>query len=240
MTRTEGYGADHTDEWVGPKRTRAQSVSARKNEGKFMATFIPVPDTAQLTLEYRDNSGKLFTNGLAFKKAGGWSLTDLNLLVSTAIDAWAEGMNDIITGNITLINVKAVDLSSEAGEYAEQAPTSDNVGTESGGSTPLNVCMTVTLRTALRGRSYRGRIYHTGLAASQKFDERSWTASIATFVGNAYLTFANAIMTATDSENVVISRQHGNVVLAEGVTTAVTEYVGRTRMATQRKRVSSS
>lgn len=202
--------------------------------------FIPVPDTAQLNLGYVTDTGDTWSNGMYFELPGGWDTAALEQLCEAAVDGWAEVMTGIFAANCNLAQVSAIDLSSASGEYAAATSGLPIAGVRSGAAIMLNVAMTVTLQTALRGRSYRGRIYHYGLANEDKQTEKTWQTDDAVTVGNAYDALRDVIELATSSEMVVVSRYSGGVSRITGVTTPVTNIIGRIPVATQRRRVKPS
>jgi len=199
--------------------------------------FIPVPDTAQLNLGYTTDTGDTWSNGLYFELAGGWDAASLLQLCDAAVDGWTELMTGIFAANCNLTQVSAIDLSSASGEYAAAATGLPVAGVRTGAAIMLNVAMSVTLRTALRGRSYRGRIYHYGLANEDKQTEKTWQTDDAVTVGNAYDALRDVIELATSAEMVVVSRYSGGVSRITGLTTPVTVIEGRVPVATQRRRV---
>ena len=200
--------------------------------------FIEVPNAAEVTLRYQDVAGRPFSNTLSYVKETPFTAADLLVLCSEANSAWVELMESITSTQINYMGSEAVALDAEDGFYAELPVVTPIAGTRSGSPTPLSACAIVTFRTGERGRSARGRFFHTGLIVTDLQTPHTWKADSALAVQNALGTYAPAICSdVTGAEHCVISRQEGNVVLAEGVTRIVTSYVGRTYMGTQRGRV---
>jgi hypothetical protein len=199
--------------------------------------FIPTPDTAQMILGYVTDTGDTWSNGLFFELPGGWDETALQLLCDTAVDAWTELCAPIFAANCNLQRVSATDQASASGAYAETVPSTPIPGTRSGAAVLLNAAMSVTLRTAQRGRSYRGRIFHYGLANEDKQTEKTWQVDDAVTVGNVYDALRDAIFAETSGVLVVVSRYSGGASRITGLTTVVTTISGRVPVATQRRRV---
>ena len=202
--------------------------------------FIPVPNTAYLVVRYLSDSGKPLTNGFGFFKSGGWDVASLTVLTAAVEDAWIESLQALMSTAINLVGADAVDLTDAAGAYAESIIAAPPAGTRAGAGLPLHSAMSVTTRTGLRGRSFRGRIYHTGLTASDLTDDRKWSASVVAAVTAGYETFISALETEATADFSVISRYEDGVARAFGLHTEVTQVQGRAPVATVRKRVSAA
>lgn len=198
--------------------------------------FIPVPDTAHLILQYT-NGGQNMTNGFYFEKAGGWDAAAFETLIDDVYDAWAEGLQEAINTATYLTQIKLVDLSAADGITNVNPITTGNQGTAAGDPLPRNICMSVTLGTGAAGRSRRGRVYHVGAVDEWLLDEGNFDPESRALVDAQYGVFFGAIETASGADHVIVSRQQGNVVLAEGVTYPVTSVQARVPIATQRKRI---
>lgn len=196
-----------------------------------------MPDVAQLTLQYITDEGDTFTNGFHFHRTGGWTTTTLGDLLSEVGDAWQESVDNLCTANINLAGCKAVDLSDESGAFADLAYGTPLPGVRSGDAVALHTCMSVTITTIFRGRSYRGRIYHLGLANTDRQDEKHWQGTPAVAVSAGYGTFVTALQTALTCEFGVVSKQIDGVPRTTGVFTEFQALIGRTKIATQRRRL---
>lgn len=200
--------------------------------------FIPTPNTASLQMVYRALNGKRWSNELFFTKGEAWDLTDLNLLALTAEESFAEGIRGVLSETMILQEIKAKDESVAGGTAVYRNPTEDNAGTLAGSPVALHTALVVTFRTAMTGRSFRGRLYHSGLVTASAISPTQWSNTIVNAVQEGYANFADNIELATGSQHTVVSYQQGNVVLAAGDPNTVVGYVGRNRMGTVRKRVS--
>lgn len=202
--------------------------------------FVPVPNTAQLNLGYTTDTGDTWSNSLYLLRATGWTTTTLEQLCNEAADAWAELMPGIFAANCNLTQISAIDLTTASGAYAAATTGLPVAGTRSGAAIMLNVAMSVTLRTELRGRSYRGRIFHYGLANEDKQTEKLWQSDDAVTVGNAYDALFDVLSLALSCTPVVVSRYSGGASRITGVATPITVVEGRLPVATQRRRVKPS
>lgn len=202
-----------------------------------MADFVPVPNAAALTLFFRSNAGKVFTNGFGFVKGSTWGTTDLQNLCDAVPDAFEELISPVMSEEVVLWQITARDLSTEEGNYAENVPASPIAGEDAFPLGLLNAALIVTFRTGIIGRSARGRMYFGGVAAAARVNDQLWSESKALQVQNAFGSFLPTIATETESEHCVISRQEDNVPLTTGITRVVTNYIGRTYVGTVRGRV---
>jgi hypothetical protein len=108
--------------------------------------------------------GQKIENTLYFNKIGGFTLADAVSLGGDLLTWWASLYSVPLSTNISLREIYITDLSSATGFTTTQpapvpAPTGD-INTE---SMPNAVALAVSFRTALRGRSFRGRNYVSGI-----------------------------------------------------------------------------
>lgn len=205
-----------------------------------MADFIAVPECASLTFVLADVSGKRWTMGLFFTKEFGWNVTNLTLLASTAGDAWEELAVGLVNANQSLVEIVARSEESETAPSVTWTPASPIPGTLAGNPVPLSAARIVTLRTDSRGRSYRGRVYVAGGTQNIMQSNITWTVASVGSAATIINDLVTAIVTELNAANVVVSRFTNGAARATGVATPVTSYVGRTRMGTIRKRVSTN
>lgn len=199
--------------------------------------FIPVPDVAQLNLGYITDTGDLWSNGFHFLRASGWATASLQTLCEAVEDAWVELLAPLVGTNGNLQKVSARDLTSASGAYYEINYATPLPGTRSAAAVALHTSMSVTFRTANRGRSYRGRIYHYGLGNTDRQDEKSWQSGVAVTVSNAYDGLRDILNAAAGADMVVASRYSGNASRITGIATEITNIVARLPIATQRRRL---
>lgn len=125
--------------------------------------FIPTINCAKVSLKQ-----KLFNqdviNTLWFSWQGAEELTIYDLeILNTAIYSWWDlHLKLAVSSDLTLVEITSTDQSSD---IAPSVPFSFTPlpGDLVGASCPSNVCITVSFRTAERGRSARGRNYISGL-----------------------------------------------------------------------------
>jgi len=105
-------------------------------------------------------------------------------------------------------------------------------GAFSGTLVPDQVAMVVTFRTALAGRSHRGRAYIPGLpTAALDSSGYLWSVTNTDGMTSDFGDWQSAMATSTSSMT------HGVLSRSLGVITPVTSYQARRQIATQRRRL---
>lgn len=129
--------------------------------------FIPVDETARVTITYSDTAGNEFVNVIHCKSDGfGVTPAALNDLLD-GIDAWLEAYWDVQANNqIRAVRLEALDLTAEDSWYISR--TIDIQGLEVGNAMPPQDTVAISLRSPYSGRSRRGRLYHVGLNEAQQ------------------------------------------------------------------------
>lgn len=193
-------------------------------------------DIATLNVVYRLGS-TLLENVLAFKfKTSGANLADLASEFDTELLAtFLSGKHTSVSCD-TLLARDAVPGTAAPVEYTvSPAKTGNN---SSGDPLPPQCALVTTWRTALAGRSYRGRSYSAGLCENHQnagtFDSSETTNAI---------NIAQAIMdqfgpggASTDYQLVILSRYHAGVKRVTPIGTVVTGFSVHATVYTQRRR----
>lgn len=197
--------------------------------------FIPVPNTVQLelvcTLE-----GQRCETVLHYTKASPWSVTQMTEAAAFATSLWDTYIKPHVTTTLALVEVAVVNLESQfagAITYGTGLPITGTVAT---GALPNNVALCITKRTGLRGRAYRGRLYHYPLTEAQVTGNVVLAAAAANYVA-AWKQFLSLTITDDEPLMVVVSRQLNNVPRTEGVATLVTDMTTDGLVDSQRRRL---
>lgn len=198
--------------------------------------FIPVANTAQCELIY-NYQGQICQNVLHFEyvsTVGGTELVNLaNDLISWYTASIAVRVND----QVELTGVVAIDMTAQNAEAVEVgASVTGSRGTPTVNPLPNNVTVAVKKVTGLRGRSYRGRLYHVGLDDAQVSGNvlDSTTASGFASGYNALVVYP---WTDTGWTYVVVSKYSGNAPRTAGVTTPVLSHTVDLTIDSQRRRL---
>jgi hypothetical protein len=196
--------------------------------------FQNCPGVAQLELQFNE-AGWLMENVLHAVKSDPWSESDL-FATCEAMDSWAENhWSPIANAHAFYRGCKATDLSSETGAIAFSVETPTVAGGVAATNVPTNVTACVTLRTALRGKSYRGRMYWIGLS------DGDYSASVLTTTARDAIIAAVAEL--KDAINggfgtwCVLSRVHDKALRAEGIGTPITVVDMDRNLDSQRRRL---
>ena len=202
-------------------------------EGRKLS-FIPMPNGISLCFDFT-TAGQNWQFCLNLRKsAGAPTDSDLANVCSTA-DGWWDGtFNDLVTDSTTLRQIRATDMTAQGAP--QHVLSVIDAGTDTNVPLPLGTAYVVSLRTAKRGRSYRGRIYVGGQSGATQTDEVTMTSSRASELAAAFLGLA----TSLDSggfDVVVPSRMHNGVITNPAELNEVTAYVVDQKMDSQRRRL---
>jgi hypothetical protein len=126
---------------------------------------ITADQTARITMQFTQQ-GQIVQNIYHVLNTDGWTPADLEILAAGFDDWWAAyGRNQASTG-VQYSTLFLKDLTSPEAVAIEHTPAGPTGGTKAGAQPPMNVTIAVRWRTALSGRSFRGRTYHIGLVES--------------------------------------------------------------------------
>lgn len=125
--------------------------------------FIPVTGSVQVTVEgVADN--QLTINDTYWQASGAVNLSGM-VGLGEAVSGWVgSAFAPLLSEDWSSTRVRVVDLSSPTGLFFETA--SVNTGGVAGEAAPNNVAACVSIRSANRGRSGRGRNYVPGIPNS--------------------------------------------------------------------------
>lgn len=196
--------------------------------------FIPIPNTIKLTFEYTIG-GKPVVNVSFFEKASAVTLTDLQDITDIA-DAWDVAFNaDFRSVGMLLERFTATDETEQDGLAFIKTLTTPRAGTAGGALNPNNVAACLSLRTGLRGRSFRGRQYIGGQLETNNIGDVINPDYIADAL-DVFGELQDAMLTGGFTW-VVASRYSGGAPRITGVTTPITEIRMNDRIDTQRRRL---
>lgn len=126
--------------------------------------FIPWPDGAMGVCQWTGTLGT-WTNRLAFTKPS-YVFQDMVDLSNSLNSSIFTAFKSKLSPAVTFYGWDVIDMRS-FGAPAWVTPYAGAPGTGTGDEMPPSVCVVVTLRTALRGRAYRGRQYVAGFEEPQ-------------------------------------------------------------------------
>jgi hypothetical protein len=199
--------------------------------------FIPFPDGCAEVHLNGDIDTVPIQNTLGVKFVTGAATATDGAALLTAIDAYisASGWMANLCPNTGLDNLEIIDLTSISGWTSTL--TEGLTGTHAAGQVQAQVAMVITLTTAKRGRSFRGRNYVGGLPAAALASPGTW-GSVEIGVWEGLYSGLQAAIAAAGWTLVVLSRQLNNLPRTEGVATPVTAIRGNAKLGTIRGRLS--
>lgn len=170
--------------------------------------FIPVANTVEVELRMTLDDQKI-ENTLYFESANAPVFADMALLASNIVIWWDTSIAPLLPVDVVLREVVVTDLTSATGPQYSSALDGSNAGTLGQPALPNNVTLAVSFRTALRGRSFRGRNYVPALTEGQVVNN-TVNSSVLLDYTNAY----NAIITEVAPSDgpwtwVIVSRYSG-------------------------------
>jgi len=199
--------------------------------------FIPVNDVCQAELIYTWESQTIETV-LHFLPEGAMTPIIMTELGAHLKNWWDTLIRPGITNAISLVNIKLTDLSTEVAPVVNYATGLPLVGGAIVAALPNNCAMVITKRTLLRGKSYRGRIYHPALSETVVTGNTIAGGTVNALVGHYSQLLAFTTTTAS-WEMVVVSRYSNNQPRPSGIATPVISLDSNGTVDSQRRRLPS-
>lgn len=190
---------------------------------------VPVVNCAEVEIRMLLADQKI-ENTLWFLHDGVISSTNLDALTVGVLDWWTGDYAPLVSGLVTLREIYATDQTTPMGA----ASTQDGGGAPGavGGTTLANsLALTLSFRTAVRGRSFRGRNYIAGLTTGQMTNANEVDPDVAASFISAYNSLLGADALVTGWTWVVVSRFSGvdvdghPIPRAAGIPTEITRVV---------------
>lgn len=196
-------------------------------------TFIPTTDGARAVIKFTMGAEQ-WSNVLWFTKAN-FLTTDMEDLGDDIGTQVAGYWKPRLDSSSSFVGVDVYDMRSSTGQVVHQT-NGAGVGTGGGDMLPLNVAVCVTLRSANRGRSARGRVYLAGLTENDITDG-SFVAAATGAAQNMLLDIRNGAQ-ALGWTHVIRSTQKDGQTRNPADTYAVTlAEVRYAKATTQRRRI---
>ena len=169
--------------------------------------FVPATNVVQAELVF-NWSDQVVENVLHYQVAGGPTPAHMTE-IGAALVSWFGSGHDVIVGDeVQLTEVRLTDLTTQFSPGVTFTAGLPIVGGHVSPSLPNNVSIAITKRTALRGRAYRGRIYHIGLTESQVTENAVSPTTLATII-DSYESIRELTISAGTIPMVVVSRYLG-------------------------------
>ena len=168
--------------------------------------FVPVPDTVLVEMRMTAN-GQQVENTLWFRFLDPYTAAEMTLLGDNLLVWWQDELEPLVSSGVQLREIVVTDMNSATGPQVSVVPPSTVTGDNTANIVPGNVTLSVSFRTANRGRSFRGRNYIVGLTEDQVTGNDFATGITALFQA-AYEALI-PVAAASDTEWVIASRFSG-------------------------------
>ena len=156
--------------------------------------FIPVPNCYQATMVFT-SSGQRVANVYNVLYEGAALEANLTLVASTLAEWWEDELLAFVPNTISLVLIAVNDIAEEHGIGIEYTTGLPLVGSSAQPTLPNNVTLAVKWTTGFRGRSFRGRTYHIGLAENAVVGDTVESTAL-TFLEGAYASLITALSSA--------------------------------------------
>ena len=187
--------------------------------------FIPVPNTVRCDV-VASLFGQIIENTLYFAFPDP-PLSSIVGQLAASVGEWAVGaLCTNLSNDYTYLRTEAQDISEEGAAALTDTVGTGTTGTSMNPAAPANVCAAVSFRTALGGRSYRGRNYVSGIPKASCEGNQcnsDWGAALVAIYESLVPDFIEDDL--PDAVHVVVSRYHLNAPRVTGVTTPILTYL---------------
>lgn len=151
---------------------------------------------------------------------------------------WSTNVQPSIHESYVLQSIKATNLTSSAGPQVIRNYTTANAGGIGGVATAGNAAGVISWRTALIGRSFRGRTYMGGLSATELTSAQFLSAGTVSALATWGTTLLDA-MDALGCKLAVLSRFAAGVLRVTGLLTEIISVVVDSKVDSQRRRTAN-
>lgn len=196
--------------------------------------FIPTPGGVRVVLTHQ--MGLLSWNNILHTETSpGIDAEGLQFIANQFYDAWALSIVPQLATAVSLVSATAYSLDSVSAPIGVYVPGTIIVGEVSGDPLPPQAAVVVTLRTANRGRSGRGRIYLSGFSEADSIGAQVAVARVSAI--ETGITAFRAALAAQLIPLSVLSQFTGNAPRAAGLLQTVTAHdVRNGTFGSQRRR----
>lgn len=170
------------------------------------------------------------------RKGSAIDVADLDAVNDIFAEWITAELAPLLVDDLLFQSIKSTNLLTDSSPVSVLSTGFPATGSIVGTPVPNNVALVMSMATANRGRSYRGRNYIPALPNTGLQTASTWQNAQLVAFNAAYAELA--IMLGADGyEHVILSRIQNGVQLAVGVSTRVDAYIARAAVGTQRRRV---
>lgn len=172
--------------------------------------FIPATDVAKVELK-QTQFGQELLNVLWFKLGTSITQALLDAVVANVKTAWQARIKPQISSSLTLHEIVGTDQSVSNGVSSVDSFTPIAGTGTVGNPLPANCSVVITTLTGHRGRSFRGRIYQTGIGDGvQGADPNQITTAYAGTLVGVWLDFINDMQAGTPAATMSVVSHFAN------------------------------
>ncbi|HEY9758907.1 MAG TPA: hypothetical protein V6C97_27305 [Oculatellaceae cyanobacterium] len=197
--------------------------------------FIPTAGAVRTDMQFLLNNQQVH-NIFWFSREANWTEAEREALNDALKTWWDTTGKTYFSGQLVLTQITTVNQETASAPSSTLIVSPGIAGTVSGATVPTHTACCATLRTDLRGRSYRGRTYLGGVPSGGLADNLTFTT---TFVANV-ITALTALKTAIEALGavwVVVSKYTNKIPRAAGTKTPITAIAVDTYIDSQRRRL---
>lgn len=196
--------------------------------------FQPCPGVAMFEVFFQWQ-GQRMENVFHCVQEGAWDAAQLQDGVEVLSDWITSDWRNVAHLSANVVGFKGTDLTTQDGAVYEPTIAEPIPGLNNGTAAPAGTTIAISWRTALRGRSYRGRTFHVGVQTASYTDSIFLPTPLA-LLYDAYLSLQGAFISAS-MEMCVLSRVLNKAVRANGVGTPITGLSIDPALDSQRRRL---
>lgn len=197
--------------------------------------FIPVPGVVQLEAIYNMVSSTV-ENVYHYQTPGAINASDMSAFAAAWLVEWNTNQKPYIPTEVQLVSIKVTDMATAVSPVVNYGTGLPTLGTQSGALLPNNVSLCFTKRTALRGRSNRGRLYWPGFG-EPNVTNNSVSGALVTAIIAGLQNMLSVTTGLGAWEMVVVSRFTGKNPRPSGIFTPVTNFTSDGVVDSQRRRL---
>ena len=197
--------------------------------------FIPTVNAVRTDVQCVSANQQIH-NVLWFIQNTTWQQADREALNTALVAWWTTYMKPIYPGTVALAQLTTVNQENQSAPSSTLVVSPMISGTAGGAASANSSCSVATLRTSLRGRAYRGRLYLGPLPNAQLTDSITFSLGQATLV----ITAMNALISAVTTLGatwVVVSKQFNKIKRSVGWAEPVTAVSVDQYVDSQRRRL---
>lgn len=197
--------------------------------------FIPFDKVVKVDWVYSFENSEM-VNSFYWKFTEPINESILAAVIDNANTWWDENLRLEQVSALSLIKMRATDLTSQNAQSVEVGISPPVQGANTGQALPANVAYQVSWTTGFRGRSFRGRSFWPGFPEDDSSGS-TWATAVHTRTAVYAYNLRIVDFEPYTATPVVCSREYNGVPRTVGVATPITGHTIYTYVASQRRRL---